>query len=58
MTVDAAAVPVEEMESLFRKILRGTVKHFGEGHLNPVTVACVIHQVEQILQAKATSYVD
>lgn len=56
--VDAAAVPVEEMEPLFRQILRGTVVHFGEGHLNPVTVACVIHQVEQILQAKATSYVD
>ena len=56
--VDVAAVPVEEMESLLRQILRGTVVHFGEGHLNPVTVACVIHQVEQVLQAKATSDVD
>jgi len=56
--VDVAAVPAEEMKSLFRQMLRRTVVHFGEGHPNPVTVACVIHQVEQILQAKATSDVD
>jgi 5-methylcytosine-specific restriction endonuclease McrA len=56
--VDAAAAPAEEVKSLFRQMLCGAVKHFGEGHLNPVTVACVIHQVEQVLQAKATSDVD
>ncbi len=56
--MDEAAIPADEIKSLFRQVLRETVVHFGEGHLNPVTVACVMHQVEQILQAKATSDVD
>jgi hypothetical protein len=50
--MDGAAVSVEEMKSLFCQMLREAVVHFGEGHLNPVTVACVIHQVEQGLQAR------
>lgn len=56
--MDEAAVSVEEMKSLFYQMLREAAVHFGEGHLNAVTVACVIHQVEQVLQAKETSDVD
>lgn len=48
---DASALRDEFYDELGREFEKTTV-HFGEGRLNPSTIACVIAEVERILAAR------
>lgn len=42
-------VSIERLRSLINKAMESTIIHFGEGRLNPSTIACILHQVENTL---------
>jgi hypothetical protein len=48
-SLDASKVSPEMVNELLRTEMRNTTIHYGEGRLNPSTIACVIAEVEEKL---------
>ncbi len=49
---DDTQISKEEIELAMRSAMNSASSHFGEGRMNPSTIACVLHQVEQQLMER------
>jgi len=45
--VDLEAVSQEAINDAMQEAMRSATIHYGEGRMNPSTIACVLHQVEE-----------
>jgi hypothetical protein len=44
-----------KLKALLKKEMNNTVAHFGEGGLNPSTIACLIHKIEERFMGEKSS---
>lgn len=50
--LDTAKINIDEVNKILSVEMEKASWHFGEGRLNPSTIACVIAEVENIFKAK------
>ena len=48
--IDNDSVSTKDLESLGRAAMNSAIVHFGEGHMNPSTIACILYEVEKNIQ--------
>ncbi len=52
--VDTQSISQEDIKAAMQIAIQSATIHFGEGRMNPATIACVLYQVEEAFLNKGT----